>query len=468
MINNLHHFEILTKSSGKLLNYFINGFKFKLVLTKQSGTFRQYLLNSNSINFLVTSLEPDSHAGQAETGPIYSTPLPLIQKNHPSLFRTIANKGDTVFNAAFQVRDLDRIIFNCNKHNVPIIKKKHVLIDEDNRQNGFVECAVINSCIDGVVHSLFNLNDYKGAFLPGYELKQLETDNHEQSLATHFDHLTYAVHKNTSNPIIQWYTNIFNMRHFRINREESDGLIVKTGDSGMNLKAIRYWLCAETGVQFKPEARTDRMYNNDFKFVISEPLDEETSGKKSRNQISIFLDEHKGPGIQHIGLHTPNIVESVAKSKENSDQVKYYATPDVYYETVIILSKRKFKFFNFNILLHLKPDKVEEIEKCGLDVEVLKRNHILLDAEFNENSALAAERTNQTESSSTNEENLKPTENKPITTFLLQVFTQPIFAKNTVFLELIQRVGDAQGFGAANIKALWNAVQYEINNKLNN
>ena len=47
--------------------------------------------------------------------------------------------------------------------------------------------------------------------------------------------------------------------------------------------------------------------------------------------------------------------------------------------------------------------------------------------------------------------------------YLLQVFTQPIFDKNTLFLELIQRVGDARGFGAANIKALWNAVQLKIN-----
>jgi 4-hydroxyphenylpyruvate dioxygenase-like putative hemolysin len=87
----------------------------------------------------------------------------------------------------------------------------------------------------------------------------------------------------------------------------------------------------------------------------------------------------------------------------------------------------------------------------------------LLDAEFNENNA----------SPHTTVDNPAATQrsteaSKPLETFLLQVFTQPIFAKNTVFLELIQRVGDAQGFGAANIKALWNAVQYQINNKIKN
>jgi hypothetical protein len=348
MINNLHHFEILTNSSSKLLSYFINGFKFKLVLSKRSGAFEQHLINTNSINFLITSLQNNDQKQQSpqhET-PIYSTPLSLIQRNHTALYQLIASKRDTVFNAAFQVRDLDRILHNCRRHNVPIIKQKHVLVDEDDRSRGSVDCAVINSCIDGVVHSLFSLNDYKGSFLPGYELPQAASSlspDDDTHLATHFDHLTYAVHRHTSTPIIEWYKNIFNMKHFRINREERDGLIVRTGDSGMNLKAIRYWLCAETGVEFKPHvqaAGSDRLYNNDFKFVISEPLDDDEAvdahgqRKKSRNQISIFLEEHDGAGIQHIGLHTPDIVDSVAKSKVNCDQVKYYATPDVYYETV--------------------------------------------------------------------------------------------------------------------------------------
>jgi 4-hydroxyphenylpyruvate dioxygenase len=93
---------------------------------------------------------------------------------------------------------------------------------------------------------------------------------------------------------------------------------------------------------------------------------------------------------------------------------------------------------------------VDEIVKCGLDVDVLRKSHILLDAELNENESTAADST------------------KEHAAYLLQVFTQPIFEKNTLFLELIQRVGDAQGFGAANIKALWNAVQYQINNKIKN
>jgi 4-hydroxyphenylpyruvate dioxygenase-like putative hemolysin len=53
--------------------------------------------------------------------------------------------------------------------------------------------------------------------------------------------------------------------------------------------------------------------------------------------------------------------------------------------------------------------------------------------------------------------------NHDINSYLLQVFTQPLFEKQTLFLEFIQRVGNANGFGAANIKALWEAVQEEMN-----
>ena len=97
-----------------------------------------------------------------------------------------------------------------------------------------------------------------------------------------------------------------------------------------------------------------------------------------------------------------------------------------------------------------------------MNVEVLKENHILLDAEFNENNLIDESTGKPNGWSSKGESN----QQSKLNTFLLQVFTQPIFEKNTVFLELIQRVGNAQGFGAANIKALWNAVQFQINGKV--
>jgi 4-hydroxyphenylpyruvate dioxygenase-like putative hemolysin len=46
------------------------------------------------------------------------------------------------------------------------------------------------------------------------------------------------------------------------------------------------------------------------------------------------LKENNGPGIQHIGLYTPNIINSIVKSKLNNKEAKYYVPPDAYYEDV--------------------------------------------------------------------------------------------------------------------------------------
>ena len=48
----------------------------------------------------------------------------------------------------------------------------------------------------------------------------------------------------------------------------------------------------------------------------------------------------------------------------------------------------------------------------------------------------------------------------------MQVFTRPLFDKETFFLEVIQRCG-ATGFGAGNITALWKAVDSYLNSDSN-
>lgn len=49
--------------------------------------------------------------------------------------------------------------------------------------------------------------------------------------------------------------------------------------------------------------------------------------------------------------------------------------------------------------------------------------------------------------------------------YLMQVFSHPLFDRDTFFLEIIQRCG-ANGFGAGNIAALWKAL--EIHFRRNN
>ena len=344
MINCLHHFEILTNSSSKIIKYLVNGFNFNLIAQKQTQKYNQYYVNANSINFLITSLnENDLPKKEFETKAkskyFYNSSLDAIDNQNGQLMQLLKQRKNTVFNAAFQVRDLDQILRNCHKNNVKILKNKHVLFDEDKWNNGFVECAMIESCIDGVIHSLFDLNNYKGSFLPGFEpTSQIKK---KSSHLSHYDHITYATLKDTSKHIIDWYGKIFNMKRFKLNMEDKDGLLVKTGDSGMNLKVINHWLCAETGVEMG-----DKELKEGFKFVISEPFGDDQSDKKSlrKNQISMFLEEHGGPGIQHIGFLTNDIFETVKNTQENNEDVRYYITPDTYYDMVNYIFNYHFQF----------------------------------------------------------------------------------------------------------------------------
>ncbi|XP_063795497.1 4-hydroxyphenylpyruvate dioxygenase-like protein [Pseudophryne corroboree] len=130
------------------------------------------------------------------------------------------------------------------------------------------------------------------------------------------------------------------------------------------------------------------------------------------NQIDQFLQHHQAGGIQHIGLSTRDIFKAVGSWTEHG--VHFAAQPPSYYTD---------------------PHKQAEILHAGLIPQQLCPFGILLD-------------------SSTENQELTATNKK----VLLQVFTEPLFSKDSVYLELIERRG-AQGFGEGNIRALWRSMQ---------
>lgn len=101
-------------------------------------------------------------------------------------------------------------------------------------------------------------------------------------------------------------------------------------------------------------------------------------------------------------------------------------------------------------------DKIKECKQSGHSIDELKRNHILIDVEGDDNRMFVEDKVKN--SNGNNESNKK---------YLLQVFTRPLFERNTFFLEFIQRVNGAFGFGAGNIRALWNAVHLSLVNRKN-
>ncbi len=134
-------------------------------------------------------------------------------------------KENTVFNVALNVKNVDLILDNCKKNNVAVVKQKTKLIDKSCglRADNYINYAIIKSCIDGVLHTIIDKSNYNGIFLPNFKyLQSNQTDGATKSpvrrqIVTHFDHLTYATYKDTSNQIIKWYKNVFNMERFQLN-----------------------------------------------------------------------------------------------------------------------------------------------------------------------------------------------------------------------------------------------------------
>jgi 4-hydroxymandelate synthase len=116
-----------------------------------------------------------------------------------------------------------------------------------------------------------------------------------------------------------------------------------------------------------------------------------------------FLRSHGGPGVQHIAFRTRNIVESV--DSLGSRGVAFLPTPARYYRLL-----------------------TDRLTPARYSVDELRRRSILVDEDHDGQ--------------------------------LLQIFTQSVHPRNTIFLEVIERIG-ARSFGNGNIKALYEAVEQQ-------
>ncbi|EKX61152.1 4-hydroxyphenylpyruvate dioxygenase [Streptomyces ipomoeae] len=123
-------------------------------------------------------------------------------------------------------------------------------------------------------------------------------------------------------------------------------------------------------------------------------------GKES-GQLEAFLDRNGGPGVQHLAFLVDDIVSAVRRFRDGG--VDFLSTPDSYYD---MLSTR----------LPGLADRIEGLRDAQVLADSDEWGH------------------------------------------LMQLFTKSPYERNTLFFELIQRQG-SRGFGSANIRALYEAVE---------
>jgi 4-hydroxyphenylpyruvate dioxygenase len=186
---------------------------------------------------------------------------------------------------------------------------------------------------------------------------------------TFIDHLTHNLYFGNMEKWSEYYERLFNFRE------------------------IRYFDIqgAKTGLVSKAMTAPDG--------IVRIPLNESDDPK---SQINEYLDAYHGEGIQHIACFTNDIYTTVEKMRAAG--VEFLDTPDAYFEVVD-----------------------ERVPNHGEDVERLRKNRILIDADVE---------TKQRK--------------------LLQIFTRNVIGP--IFFEIIQRKGN-EGFGEGNFQALFESIE---------
>ncbi|HTT90366.1 MAG TPA: 4-hydroxyphenylpyruvate dioxygenase [Acidimicrobiales bacterium] len=132
------------------------------------------------------------------------------------------------------------------------------------------------------------------------------------------------------------------------------------------------------------------------------PINEPAPGLR-KSQITEYLEYFRGPGVQHIALATRDIVTAVDAMAGRS--VRFLDMPPAYYDD----ARQRCGEFAL---------PWAELERLGIEVD------------------------------------------KDSGGYLLQIFSETVAGRPTIFMEIIQREG-AKGFGEGNFKALFEAIERE-------
>ena len=241
--------------------------------------------------------------------------------------------------------------------------------DEDG--HGVVHHAAIRAYGD-TVHTFLDRSAYTGPFAPRFQPSDLVRPVGPDVGITRLDHVVANVEQGHLAQWVGYYEDVLGfdqLTHF-----------------------------SEDQITTEYSALMSTVVWNHDKVVL--PINEPAAGRR-KSQIEEYLDFYGAPGVQHIALHTPDVVEAVRALRARG--VRFMDVPPDYYDEA--------------------RGRLADIE---LPWEALASLGILVDRD---------------------EEG-----------YLLQIFTETLTDRPTVFFEIIQREG-AKGFGEGNFKALFESIE---------
>lgn len=306
---------------------------------------------------------------------------PLTQQSRASRF--LRWHPDGIPQVSFRVKDLDRAWKFLEERDAAFVSAPEEVVDEKGRYRSFA----ITTALGDVLFRYVERNDYQG-FAPGFEDLTPEDEGNRYRLMA-VDHIT--VNTLAMRPWTNWLRDTLGMEQFWDVQFHTED--VRKGDWGSGLRSI---------VMRDPDSNV--------KFASNEPL----RPFFWDSQIAKFVEDHRGPGIQHVAFITPEIIPAIAGLREAG--IEFLSTPGSYYEAL----PSRFKEVGLSMSTIKEP--IEELAKLG----------ILVDG--------ANER------------------------YMLQIFLQEggqLYRDpqaGPFFYEIIQRAGDP-GFGGGNFRALFESIE---------
>jgi len=293
-----------------------------------------------------------------------------------------------VADVVFQVGNLEQAIAQATANGATLLQPLQV----DQQPHGQLKWATI-AAWGSLTHTLVERHG-QTTLLPQMAGLQSAWPPLEGPEATHsptepaapqtIDHVVLNVGPGGLAGAVTWYEQVFGF-------QPDQGFVIQTEYSALHSRVMRH-----------PSGH------------IQMPINEPAS---PNSQIQEFLEHHRGPGIQHIALHTQDLLTAIAQFRKAG--LPLITVPEHYYH-------------------QLRDRPACPVSPATLNQ--LAENQLLIDWQADPNTGV-----------------------------LLQTFTKPVFRQPTFFFELIERQAHpaalepvlAQGFGEGNFRALFEAIEQE-------
>lgn len=240
----VHHVGIGVLDEAPMLNLFQERLNFRLVSKRCTAVDAKWVLQKNNVVFVITkmsdhivdqlsssSLSQESCYDQTvdQCGDLVCSPT-AVRTNFDAAITTFPDfstiwchpgTGDelllpnSVYEICLEVRDVAATVERAEKAGAVLLRPVTTIHCDD----GSVTYAVIRSCVGNVQHTLVNTTNYRGDFLPGFDVYPKDEINNSDNIGEiAYDHITICVSPGDTIKSMAWYEECFHMNRLIVNK----------------------------------------------------------------------------------------------------------------------------------------------------------------------------------------------------------------------------------------------------------